>query len=241
MNDPELTYANRTGRGPGRAVRALGVVVPGVSRVRAQAEPYADYWHRRNLEVLARPAAGRRWILTGDSMLQGVGASAPQAGLVGQLEERLRAAGHRLDLVNLSATGARVPDVIDQQLPVMRSLVAAPEDTPDLVTVLIGSNDLFGGRVHREQLPEAMRRLVELLPHGAVVTTLPQPRAAAREANRHLDDAADDGRIRLVDLRVAGPASWKGKLAPDFFHPNDAGYAAMADAYEPVLLDALSP
>lgn len=27
----------------------------------------------------------------------------------------------------------------------------------------------------------------------------------------------------MVDLRVTGPTSWRGRLAGDFFHPNDAG------------------
>jgi lysophospholipase L1-like esterase len=115
----------------------------------------------------------------------------------------------------------------------------APGAPPDLVTVLIGSNDLFSGKQHRLGLPDAMRRLVGLLPRGAVIATLPQPRGAARLANLHLDAAARDDRVRLVDLRVSGPTSWKGKLAADFFHPNDAGYAAMADAFEPVLRGAL--
>jgi hypothetical protein len=105
--------------------------------------------------------------------------------------------------------------------------------------VLVGSNDLFGGKVHSRALPDAMRRLVEVLPRGAVVCTLPQPRAAARAANAHLDEAARQGHLRLVDLRVSGPKSWRGKLAADRFHPNDAGYAGMADAFEPVLLEAL--
>ena len=107
------------------------------------------------------------------------------------------------------------------------------------MTVVAGSNDLFGGREHKSALPDLMRRLVELLPRGAVVATLPQPAAAATAANRHLDAAARRGDVRLVDLRTSGPTSWKGMLAADFFHPTDRGYAAMADAFEPVLRAAL--
>lgn len=236
MTDPFATYDNRTGRPPGRFVSALGVVLPGIAAVRRQADPYADIWRDRNREAVS--AAGQRWIVLGDSMMQGVGATSPDDGLVGQLQRRLARHGHPLTVVNLSATGARVPDVIDQQVPVMQAL-SSPAETPDLVTVLVGSNDLFGGGRHRAGLPDAMGRLVDLLPRDSVVCTLPQPRAAARAANVHLDEAAGDGRLRLVDLRVNGPKSWKGKLAADFFHPNDAGYAAMADAFEPVLLAAL--
>ena len=82
--------------------------------------------------------------------------------------------------------------------------------------------------------------MVHLLPRGSVVASLPQPRAAATAANRHLEVAVAAGRLRLVDMRASGPASWRGKVAADLFHPNDAGYAAIADAFEPVLRDALT-
>ncbi len=42
-----------------------------------------------------------------------------------------------------------------------------------------------------------------------------------------------------MDLRTDGPDSWRGRLAADFFHPNEAGYAAITDAFEPVVRDAL--
>lgn len=235
------TYDNRTGRPAGRFVRLLGSVLPGVATVQRQVEPYAEEWRARNTAAVTGAASGRRWIVLGDSMMQGVGASSPTAGLVGQLAERLRRHGHELTVVNLSATGARVIDVLEQQLPVLEALPSPPPGAgADLVTVLIGSNDLFGGRRRRQALPGAMGRLVDRLPHGSVVATLPQPRAAARQANLHLDRAAREDRLVLVDMRVAGPDSWKGRLAPDWFHPNDAGYAAMADAFEPVLRAALS-
>ncbi len=40
-------------------------------------------------------------------------------------------------------------------------------------------------------------------------------------------------------MRESGPTSWRGRLAEDFFHPNDAGYAALADALEPAVRAAL--
>lgn len=230
----ELTYDNRTGRPTGPLVRTLGLVWRGVREVRAQADPYADAWAARNRDELA--TAHRRLVVLGDSMAQGVGASTPEQGWAGQLHARLAADGHRLALLNLSATGARVPDVLDQQVPVLEQ----HGGTAPLVVVLIGSNDLFGRRHHRETLPAAMTALVDRLPDGSVVATLPQPRAAARAANRPIDAAAAAGRLHEVDLRRAGPTSWKGMLAPDYFHPNDLGYAALADAFEPVVRRALT-
>ncbi|MBT0567446.1 SGNH/GDSL hydrolase family protein [Williamsia sp. CHRR-6] len=210
-------------------MRLLSLVLPGVRRVLAQREPYAQHWVARNRQAWARDR--RRWVVLGDSMAQGIGAAHPEGGWAGQLEQRLHRTGHRLDLLNLSATGARTTDVLAQQLPILESVA----HTVDLVTVLIGSNDLFGGREHSERLPSAMAELVQRLPDGSVVATLPQPRDAAQAANAHIESAQRAGRIHVVDMRTAGPASWKGKLAPDFFHPNESGYSALTDAFEPVV------
>lgn len=234
-----LDYANRTGRRPGLGVRALGAVIPGVRRVQAQAEPYAAAWHAHNAAALHSP--GRRWVVLGDSMAQGVGASSWDAGWVDQLAGRLTSVGHPLVVVNLSATGARVPDVVDQQLPVLEALPPARgTDEPDLVTVLVGSNDLFAGGGVRRALPDEFARLVARLPRDAVVATLPQPRAAAHAANRHVVSAAAAGLVELVDMRTEGPSSWRGRLAADWFHPNDAGYAEIARAFEPHVLAVLA-
>jgi lysophospholipase L1-like esterase len=72
------------------------------------------------------------------------------------------------------------------------------------------------------------------------VATLPPSRTAAARANAHLAAAAAAGDLRVVDLATEGPDSWRGRLAADFFHPNDAGYAAIADAFEPTVRRALA-
>ncbi|GAB2906631.1 hypothetical protein GCM10027047_01030 [Rhodococcus aerolatus] len=232
---PAFDYDNRTGRPPGRVVRAMGAVLPGVGRVWDQVEPYARAWRAHNLAALAGP--GRRWVVLGDSLSQGIGASTYQHGWVGQLSHRLAADGHQLQVVNLSATGACVSDVLDQQLPALEQ-VGLRDD--EVVTVMVGSNDLFGGSVRRQALGAAFTDLVARVPHGTLVTTLPQPTRAAGRANAPVEAAAAAGRVVMVDLRVTGPTSWRGRLAGDFFHPNDAGYAAIADGVEPALRAALA-
>ena len=234
MTSAEPALDTRIDRAPGRVMRTASVLVPGVRRVRDQVEPYAAAWIERSRRSLEQ--SGRRWIVLGDSMSQAVGASAYDAGWVDQLAARLHRDGHDLAIVNLSATGARTTDLLERQLPVLDSLPPQdPAAPPALVTVLVGSNDLFGGRGPRGVLPAAMEELVSRLPAGAVVATLPQPARAATLANRHVERAAEQGRVHLVDMRAAGPASWRGRLAEDRFHPNDAGYAAIADALEPTV------
>lgn len=213
----------------------MSALIPGVARVWTQAVPYADAWHARNIATIDRP--GRRWIVLGDSMSQGIGASVYDAGWVGQLAQRLASDGYDLQILNLSATGACVADVLHQQLPALHELGVRKDD---IVTVMVGSNDLFGGRGSRADLPHAYAQLVDRVPIGCLVATLPQPSGVARRANVHVEAADASGRIVMVDLRVTGPTSWRGRLAADFFHPNDAGYAAIATAFEPSLRKAIT-
>jgi len=211
-------------------VRVASRLSRGVASVQAQHAPYAAAWHEANRGALAIP--GPRWIVLGDSMSQGIGADAFDSGWVNQLQARL---DRQLPIVNLSASGARVPDVLQQQLPAWQAL---PAET-DLVTVLIGSNDLLS-RAHRDPLPARVTELLGQLPKGAVVATMPQPRAAARAVNAVLVAAAERGDIHIVDLRATGPSSWRGRLAADHFHPNELGYAGIADAFEAPVRRALA-
>ncbi len=235
MTHADFTYTNRTGRAPGLTVRALSAALPAVARVWSQVEPYADAWRAHNLVVLAQP--GKRWFALGDSLSQGVGASAYDRGWVGQVNTQLDRSGYTVNVINLSATGARVRDVIDGQLPLLASL--EPQEG-DIVTVMVGSNDLFGGRAARTSLPSTYSEMLNLLLPSTIVCTLTQPTKVTAAANNHVERAAARGAIEMVDLRVTGPSSWRGRLASDVFHPNDAGYAAIAEAFAPHLLARLS-
>ncbi len=234
MGEATFDYPNLTGRAPGRVIGIAGRVLPGVAAVQRQTGPFAAAWRAANLRTLAGTA--RRWVVLGDSMSLGLGAGGPFDGWVGQLHRRLDGAGGPLDVLNLAASGARVADLIETQIPVWRALPGAPAG--EIVTVLVGSNDLLNAG-HRAALPEAFATLLAMLPPDAVVASLPQPRRAARAANARIEAARAERGIRVVDLRASGPRSWRGRLAADHFHPNDAGYAALADAFEPPLRAAL--
>lgn len=217
MSDTGFEYSNLSGRPNGPVVSLASLFLPGVRAVQRQVEPYAEDWEQHNRE--AARATGPLWIAFGDSMAQGIGASAYDRGWVGQLADTLPE--HRL--VNLSVYGGRVTDILERQLPAMESLGT----TPDLVTVVIGSNDLISRRL-RPGLPAALDELLRRLPRGSIVGTQPGGQAGSLEFNRQVDVAADGGRIRIAEFRDHRMRSWRGKLSRDHFHPNDAGYAQMA-------------
>ena len=218
MTETGFEYSNLSGRETGPFVRTASLLLSGVRRVQAQVEPYARAWEQHNREAVA--ASGPLWVVLGDSMSQGVGASAFDRGWVGQLAESLPE--HRL--VNLSVYGGRVADVVERQIPAMESLGV----TPHLVTVVIGSNDLFSRR-YRPLLPASLAQMLELLPRGSVVGSQPGGQPASLEFNRQVDEAAAAGHVRVAEFRDPRMRSWRGRLSSDHFHPNDAGYAGMAE------------
>jgi len=200
-------------------------LVPGIGRVHAQVAPFAEAWTISNDRALTRN--GPLWVALGDSMSQGIGARDISGGWVGQLHSRLAAAGRDLRLVNLSKTGARVRDVLDDQLPRLHEITAQP----DLVTVLVGANDMLR-RNRREPAVRDFGRLVAELPTGStVIATLPRRNPHALAINALVDDAAAAGRMRVADMRGRTLASLRGTRADDHFHPNERGYASIADAF----------
>lgn len=217
MTGTGFDYSNLSGRPNGPFVTLASRLLPGVRAVQKQVEPYARAWERHNRAAAA--GTGPLWVALGDSMAQGVGASAFDRGWVGQLAESLP--DHRL--VNLSVYGGRVTDVLERQIPAMESL----DVEPDLVTVVIGSNDLISKRL-RLTLPDALAEMLRRLPRGSIVATQPGARPGSLEFNRQVDEAAAAGRVRIAEFRDRRMRSWKGRLSQDHFHPNDAGYAGMA-------------
>jgi lysophospholipase L1-like esterase len=198
---------------------------PGVRKVQAEIDPYAAAWQEVNAAALR--ATGPLWVVLGDSMAQGIGASSYDLGWVGQLRVLLEEAGRRYRVVNLSVYGARVDDVLTRQLPAMRDL----EAVPDLVTVLIGSNDI-ASRKHRKNLRSNYDTLLRRLPPGAVIASPFRNFGLGKELNVRIAAEAATRGFRIVNNRNdGGAASWRGKLSEDHFHPNDAGYAGLARTF----------
>lgn len=205
----------------------LARLVPGIGRISAQVEPYAEAWRRETSAALAGcdPILG----VLGDSTAQGIGAGSHRDGWVGQLHAWLEeTTSKRWAIVNWSRSGAKVADVIDHQLP---ELLASGRP-PDLTVVAVGANDMFWG-IRVEPARNGFAELIPHLPRPSVIGTVPAQGLAVR--SQHLNRsirrmaAEHDIEVAAVDREIS---SGKGRLASDGFHPNERGYADWARAYQ---------
>ena len=205
--------------------RWLGGQLPGASERRAQTEAFAAEWSQDNR--VAAAAEGPLWVALGDSTAQGIGASERSHGYVLEVLSRLRAQRNpEWQVVNLSRTGARVADVLGDQLTAMAQIRPAA-----LVTCAIGANDLLPGR--GRNLVASVQQLAEALPPGALLATLPQglSKARAEEVNQTIRAVAAARGLIVVDLWARTGPPWKDKYAGDMFHPNDRGYDDWVSAF----------
>lgn len=213
-------------RQPGTLGRLARRFVPGVRRVHGQVAPYAQQWDEAN--AAAAVETGPLWVVLGDSAAQGVGAPSYDQGWVGQLRALI---GGGWRLLNWSRSGARVQDVLDDQLP----RLAALDVEPGLVTVAIGANDIY--KTPLDRIIAQMRRLIASLPAGAVLATIPQglrPRKAMA-VNAVIRAEAPAAGLRVADVWARTGPPWRGKFAEDNFHPAALGYADWAAAFAQAL------
>lgn len=216
-------FDNLNHRGPNAVNRTLRRVVPGVGHVAAQTAPYAAWWREQNRAALAGVAP--LWVVLGDSMSQGIGASSVSRGWVPLVRDALFERGTEVAVLNLSFSGARVSDVLDRQL----SALGASGRTPAVTTLLVGSNDLLR-RSLRRTLVERYDELLDRVPAGTLVATTPG-RGRLGVVAEHVA-----ARSRVVEVPLSFAA---GEVAEDRFHPNDAAYRRLAETFTGPLAAAL--
>lgn len=214
-------------------VLVLSLAVPGwwgvrLWQLRRSVDQYRRYW-----SVPQGQPGGLLYVALGDSTAQGIGASGPERGYVGLLAERLAVATARpVQVLNLSRSGARVRDVVTEQLPRLAGL------SPDLVTVAVGANDIK--KYDAARFRADIDTLIAELPPGTVVGDIPWFMHGG--TGRTSDEAAEyvETQARARNLPVAllhdtmrdrGWTSMITDFAPDWFHPNDRGHRLWADAF----------
>jgi len=225
------------------ARRAFRRWCDGVAFVDVQARTFAEFWNRQN--ETARAADGPLWVVLGDSTAQGLGATSPMHGYVGQALETLNSQSDRpWRVLNLSRAGAQAAHVLNDQLPLLEALGTEPA----LVTCGIGSNDILG--TVPKTFHSNLRQLIRRLPSSSVVMDLLLPdrfwaigglcSPYVAGINRTIHATAAERGLPVAELSRYVRPPWRGKLAPDLFHPNNHGYRYQSNALLAALPATLS-
>ena len=229
-------------------VGAFGVVVAAEAAAAVGREYLPETPYPRRL-TFRGPEEGPplRLVVMGDSTSTGVGTRRVEDTYPAVLARRLADSG-RVELTVTGRSGARAEDVLSRQVP------AALAARPDLVLMVIGSNDVThltsAGQFERtitgilDRL-EGVPTVVGGIPEFGTVRAFAQPLRGLAGWRGHrltsIIEAAVAARpgVGFVDLAAAtGPffgAEPERAFSSDGFHPGADGYAAWADALAPAL------
>jgi lysophospholipase L1-like esterase len=196
-----------------------------------------------------RGAPVRRYVALGDSLTEGVG-DPVRGGLRGWavlLADGLAGASPALEVTNLARRGATAATVRREQLP------RALDLRPDLVTLLVGVNDVttpgaftperFAADLETcvRQCRAAGARVVTARLHDPVAR-LPLPRGVAEGVRLRVDalntvvtDVAARHGALLVDLGAHPEVRDRSTWSPDRLHPGEVGHRLLAAAVADLL------
>jgi lysophospholipase L1-like esterase len=188
-----------------------------------------------------------RFLVLGDSLAFGTGAASPEHTLGARLTRTLEQAGETVELQVVAVPGATSLDLAGQ--------VRRVRDA-DVALLVVGANDLTR-RVPAGQAAAALGTAVgELREHGAEVLVVPTPdlssvawvppafRAVVAglcdqlRARQTLAAEAAGAVVAPMPPELTGRFATDPTLfAADRFHPSSAGYALVADALAPHLVE----
>lgn len=222
----------------GPALRLVSTISPGVRRIRDQIGDFERRWTAHNNASTAGQPCESPWVLLGDSLSQGIGASNFTSTWPLRLlaEYKQAAPKNQAALLNLSRSGARITDVRRIQL---RSLDQCTGD-PRLITVTIGSNDLMRSFRLRRTFDLLDTFLSELAPWSergtrVVVATIPdRGSAVARRFNGRLRSIAPEHGVEVAEIGSQATLD-RHQTAADRFHPNDRGYETWVKGFRPMV------
>jgi lysophospholipase L1-like esterase len=230
------SYAEATGISRGK----LGRWTDGVAELRADRREFATYWNAHNERVLRDRALALRdgnvpgplWVVLGDSTAQGLGASLPRGGYVGQtLYELRRTTGMHWRVLNLSVSGALMRDVLAEQVPQLDGHLDGQQ--PDLVTCGAGANDILYSAPGK--LFGDLRTMLAGVPDNTVMLDLPllsgfwgivgrMSVPYITRINRVIREVATERSLRVAEVSRHFVPPWTGKFSVDNFHPSQDGY-----------------
>lgn len=180
-----------------------------------------------------------KYVALGDSLSAGLGSTDSQKTLVYQVAQKLASQSAQVQVINLSYSGATIDDLIQDQLD------RAIQEQPDVITILIGTNDVHAKKspdVFMVQLQMVLDKLTSQTKAKIIVINIPYLGSEKlilppynsiidmriRQYNKGIAKIAVGQRIKLVDLY--GLSYQKFAQNPDLyyskdqFHPSGEGY-----------------
>lgn len=179
----------------------------------------------------------------GDSLTAGVGIEYYQQSFPFLLAQKISAQGSRVTLNNRSIVGAKTNDVRKYLLP------AVIQDSPDIVTVLIGTNDIHGN-ISRAEFKKnyevVLQRLTQETKAKIYLINIPfigTPGLILPPYNYYFSWRINQFNAVIKELATAYHAEYLDLYSPtasvfkqsasyysaDLFHPSAQGYALWAD------------
>lgn len=194
--------------------------------------------------------SGNDYLALGASDATGVGAEPLSRGYVFAIERGLTDLGEDVVLENLGIPGATADEIEDVALQLANIL-----DTPELVTLWVGSNDIVAGRTVEEfegDLQAIFTKINDIKSDATVVfvATVPDLTALPRFVEEPKPEVTT-ARIQAFNAAITRQAQSAGATILDFyaepiegfqisddgFHPNNAGHQRIAE----VFLAAIKP
>jgi lysophospholipase L1-like esterase len=177
----------------------------------------------------ARPTAGDQVIAFGDSLVQGVGAS-PGQDLVSVLSRRLR-----VPIINAGRSGETTASALT------RLDGAVLSRRPRVVLVVLGGNDLLRRFPHEETVENLETIVTRIRDRGAAVVLATVEIGFLSGGDGDAYEALADRAAAALVPDILGGILGRRDLMADGIHPNDRGYALMADRIEPALRSLVEP
>lgn len=178
----------------------------------------------------------------GDSLTAGVGVIKYEDSYPYQLAQKMSEGVVNVILHDRAYAGARTSDVVKNLLS------STISDKPDIVTVLIGVNDIHGNISKAEfakNYTEIIKRLKEETKAKIVVISIPYLgtnslllppfnfyfKYETEEYNKIIKKLAQDNNVKLVDLYTLTQDMFKtpALFSTDLFHPSVNGYKLWAE------------
>ena len=175
----------------------------------------------------APPSAGERIVAFGDSLVAGAGAT-PGRDLVSILSQRLG-----VPILNAGRSGDTTASALRRLEP------AVLAQNPRIVIVVLGGNDYLRRVPPQETFANLDAIAARIRQEGAAVVLVGLSLGifsdSYGEGYRDVARGASAGLVPDVLDGILG----RSELMADQIHPNDRGYAIMADRIEPVLRELL--